>query len=115
MRIPRLITVITSIVALIVIVAVVYVVTRPRGEVLTEATVSLSEISPNADRDADVTRIDYSLRREALVSIYFEDDGGNRYIFRDEQLRNRGDYNVLFSGIVDGFVLPDEDVKGDVL
>jgi len=115
LRIPRLITIISSVVALAVIVAVVYVLTRPRGAVVTDASVSLSEISPNADRDADATRIDYSLRREALVSIYFEDEDGNKYFFRDEEIRTRGDYNVLFSGIVDGFVLPGEDVEGDVM
>ncbi len=94
------------------VIAVVFGVSQPRGDVIINASLSLDEISPNADRDADVTRIDYELRREALVSIYFEDQAGQRHYFREEEIRPKGDYSVLFSGIVDGFVLPSEVVGG---
>lgn len=96
----------------IAVVVLVFVASRPRGDVIVSAALSLDEISPNADRDADVTRIDYELRREALVSIYFEAEDDTRFFFREEEIRTKGEYSVLFSGIVDGFVLPDEVVGG---
>lgn len=96
-------------------IVLVFVISRPRGDVISEASLSLSEISPNADRDADVTRINYRLRREAEVSIYFENSMGERFYFREQQVRPKGEYSVLFSGIVDGFVLDGEVVESTVL
>ncbi|MDY6875141.1 MAG: hypothetical protein SWK90_02905 [Chloroflexota bacterium] len=72
-------------------------------------------ITPNADRDNDVLTISYNLSRSAEVSIYFEDEGGNRYYFRDHAYRSPSveePYQVHFSGVVDGYVLPGEQFEG---
>jgi hypothetical protein len=107
-------TILFSIVSLAVLLGVGVLITRPRGPVLTDVDFGLAAISPNADGDADATRIAYRLRREARVSIYLEDAAGQRYYFREDEIRTRGPYEVLFSGIVDGFVLPSEQVAGEV-
>ncbi|MBE2238207.1 MAG: hypothetical protein IAE81_10475 [Caldilineaceae bacterium] len=71
------------------------------GPLLSEVTVSKSEITPNADGQDDVTEITYTLRRPADVSIYFENDAGERFYFRDNRRRAPGAYSVLWGGVVD--------------
>ncbi|RMG97701.1 MAG: hypothetical protein D6706_08255 [Chloroflexi bacterium] len=78
-------------------------------------TVTHEKITPNADGDNDVTQISYELSRNATVSIYFENEAGERYYFRKEKPRGAGEYRVLFSGIVDGYRLPGETVAGEIL
>ena len=72
-------------------------------------------ITPNADHDTDVLVITYNLSRSAEVSIYFEDGEGNRYYFRDHVQHGPSveePYQVRFSGVVDGYVLPGETFEG---
>ncbi len=57
-------------------------------------------ISPNADGNDDATNIRYTLGRTAEVSIYFEDQQGNRHYFRRDQLRSPGEYGVAWGGVV---------------
>ena len=71
------------------------------GPLLHNVQVVPDFISPNADGDQDVTEIQYSLRRAATVSIYFENDAGDRYYFRRERRRSPGDYSVFWGGAVD--------------
>lgn len=66
-----------------------------------------SSISPNADGIADVARITYHLSRDAQVWVHFLDQAGTRHIFRDSVWRPRGDYEVLFSGVIENRLLPD--------
>lgn len=115
MRIPRGLTVVISLVILAALLAVGYVVSRPRGSAIAEASVSLQAISPNADGDGDAALIRYRLRRQAVVSVFFEGQDGQRYYFRRDQIRPRGEYEVLFGGIVEGYSGEGEDVKGEVL
>ena len=63
-------------------------------------------ISPNGDGQADVTQISYTLNRDARVSIYLQDGSGQRYYFRQAQLRSAGPYSVLFGGVIDNRMLP---------
>lgn len=72
-------------------------------------------ITPNADGDRDATPIRYNLSRNAIVSIYFENEAGERFYFRESKPRGAGTYEVLFSGVVDGYRLPDELVQGEIL
>jgi hypothetical protein len=72
-------------------------------------------ITPNADGVDDVTRISYEISQSAHVSIVLVDEAGTEFIFRDNQPRDAGKYNVLFSGVVGGFVLDDEEIEGEVL
>ncbi len=115
MRIPPALTVIFALATLILLLALGYVMSRPLAPVIAEATFSLTTITPNADGDTDVTEITYRLRREATVSIYFEDAQGQRYYFRRDQTRPRGEYRVLFGGVVEGYVREGEEVHGTVL
>jgi len=71
------------------------------GPLLSNVTVTPDTISPNADGDTDATAIHYSLRRSADVSIYFENEAGERFYFRKDRRRSPGDYDVLWGGVVD--------------
>ena len=64
-------------------------------------------ISPNADGVADVARITYHLSRDARVLVYFRDEQGARYLFRSDVSRPKGDYEALFSGVIENRLLPD--------
>lgn len=83
---------------------------------LSEVSFSKSLITPNADGLDDVLRIQYRLSRSAWLSIYFLDKAGNRYVFRDRELRaptgEREPYSVYFSGVVQGYTLPGENFEG---
>ncbi|MBN1579205.1 MAG: hypothetical protein JXA89_00775 [Anaerolineae bacterium] len=84
-----------------------------------DVLVSNTTISPNADGDTDITRIEYKLARNAMLSIYLQDEGGEKHYFRYQRERSRTvggrPYRVDFGGVipieVDGFrqdrVLPD--------
>ncbi len=115
MRLERAMTIRFAAIVLTLILVVAFLASRPRGPVLVEAAFSSRAITPNADGENDATRITYRLRREARLSIYFEDVGGQRYSFRQDEIRPRGRYEVLFSGVVEGFVRPGEPVEGEVL
>ncbi len=71
------------------------------GPLLSNVAVEPAFISPNADGTDDVTEIFYSLRRPATISIYFEDEDGERTYFRRERRRSEGDYSVYWGGVVD--------------
>jgi len=114
LRIPRLLTWVVAVVSLAVLLAGGWLLSRPRGPVVRQASVSPAEISPNADGERDITTITYRLARPATLSIYFEDDDGERYYFRRDATRGKGEYSVLFGGIVDGFVLDGETFEGEV-
>lgn len=115
MRIPRVLTVIFGLIVLAALLVVGYFASRPIGPALTTAELSLTTITPDADGEDDVTEISYHLRRRADVSIYFEAEDGTRHYYRKDEPRVRGDYSVLFSGVVDGFAVEGEDVQGEVL
>jgi len=72
-------------------------------------------ITPNADGQMDATRISYALSRNATVSIFFENAAGERFYFRQDKPRGAGAFEVLFSGVVDGYRLPDEAIEGEIL
>jgi hypothetical protein len=105
-------------------VALVFVVTavavgwrlvRGDASLLRNVAVQHDIITPNADGDTDATRIQYQLSRNAAVSIYLENAAGERFYFRQDKTRGAGDYEVLFSGVVDGYTLPGETIQGQVL
>ena len=71
-------------------------------------------ISPNGDGAADATKISYELGRNASVSIYLTPSDGQRHYFRQDQPRSAGAYGVLFSGVIDGRLLPDGEYRWTV-
>jgi hypothetical protein len=83
---------------------------------LSDVAFSTDLITPNADLDNDILRIDYRLARSADLSIYFVDEEGNRFTFREHEPRAQSAenelYSVYFSGVVDGYILPEDDFEG---
>ena len=107
-----------GLVALLVVIAALFLGNRllnGDGSLLRNVQVSQSEISPNADGDTDATTISYEISRNAAVSIYFENEAGDRFYFRREKPRGAGDYRVTFSGVVDPYKLPDDQIEGEIL
>ncbi len=85
------------------------------SSLLRDVAVRDALITPNADGVADATPIRYLLSRNATVSIYFEDAAGDRFYFRREKPRGAGEYEVLFSGVVDGYRLATDQIEGEIL
>lgn len=113
-RTPLIVGVLALILVLLAV-AAGWRVVRGDDSLLRNVNVAAAEISPNADGVDDVTTISYRLSRNGRVSIYFENENGDRFYFREEKPRGAGDYRVAFSGIVDGFTLPDDQVQGQIL
>ncbi len=103
-----------ALIAGLVMVALGYVILRPPGALLSDARFDKARISPNADGADDITTVYYSLSRPAKITIYLENPAGDRYYFRENERRTAGDYSVYFSGIVDGYTLPGEDIAGTI-
>ena len=107
-----------AIIALVVVaisVAVGWRVVNGDRSLLRNVSVGHEQITPNADGVTDATPINYEISRNATVSIYFEDETGRRFYFRQEKARGVGEYEVLFSGVVDPFTLPDDEIQAEVL
>jgi hypothetical protein len=82
---------------------------------LSDVTFSKDEITPNADGDEDVVLITFDLARSAEVSIYFEDEEGRSFYFRDHVYHGPSvekPYTLYFAGVVAGYLLPDETFEG---
>jgi hypothetical protein len=109
---------IVGLIALLVVAAAVAIgwrVVNGDNSLLRNVSVGHEIITPNADGSDDATTISYEISRNATVSIYFENEAGDRFYFRQDEPRGRGDYRVLFSGIVDGYRLPDDQIQGQIL
>lgn len=115
MRYPIWLTLVVAVFVLAAVVLVGMTLIEPPRPLLVGARFSADTITPNADGSDDVTQFDYEISRNALVSLTFEREDGAHYVFRDSQPRAAGTYSVLFSGVVDGFVVPGESISGDVL
>jgi hypothetical protein len=89
--------------------AAIGVVACTGGALLYDATVYPSVITPNADGVDDVARIAYKLSTNADLSIYLVDAQGEKHYFRQDRRRSAGAYQVDFSGVVGGRMLPDGD------
>jgi hypothetical protein len=74
---------------------------------LYDVAVRPATITPNADGMDDVARIAYKLGHSANLSIYLVDEAGAKHYFRQERRRSPGAYQVDFSGVVGGRMLPD--------
>jgi hypothetical protein len=72
---------------------------------LASAAFQPATITPNGDGQADATKIDYALNRNAKISIFLQDAAGKRYYFRQDQPRAAGPYSVLFGGVIDNRAL----------
>lgn len=87
---------------------------NPHVPLIARAQFDHVRITPNADGQDDATTFRYELARNATVSLILEAQDGTRYAFREGESRIKGEYRVLFSGVVNGYLLPDETVLGVV-
>ncbi|MFK7804135.1 MAG: hypothetical protein AB8G95_21050, partial [Anaerolineae bacterium] len=104
-----------AIVLVTIVGAIVWRVYRGDNTLLRNVMVSSERMTPNADGDTDLIQISYDVSRNATVSIWFEDEAGEKFWFRRDRPRGVGEYQVLFSGVVDGYRLPDEIVQGTII
>lgn len=107
----------TALAALFTLIALgaVWVLLKPSGPPLTQAGFSATTITPNADGEADIVRVSYTLNQPATVSIYFLNAAGHRFDFRQARARDAGIHTVDFSGVVAPFHLPTDAFAGEVL
>ena len=87
---------------------------QPDLPLLGEASFSNTLLTPNADGTDDVTTFAYRLNANAQVSLRFVGEDGSEYWFRQNETRTVGDYSVLFSGVVNGYMVPGEEIAGTV-
>jgi hypothetical protein len=111
---PWIVAVIAFVVV-VVSIAIGWRVVNGDNSLLRNVSVGHEVITPNADGSDDATTIAYEISRNAIVSIYFENEAGERFYFRQDRPRGSGDYQVLFSGIVEGYRLPEEIIEGEIL
>lgn len=114
MRMSRTLVVIFALLGAAIAGVAGYLVLRPPRALLSSASFDRGLISPDADGLDDVATVEYALSRPARVSIYFDGQAGTRYYFRKDEARVAGTYRVYFSGVVDGFTLPGEEIAGVV-
>ena len=99
-RINKLVVAAVALLLVLAAVALGWVIFRSDPSLIREVSVEHDTITPNADGLTDATTIKYELGRNAQVSIYFENEAGQKYFFRELEPRGVGEYAVLFSGIV---------------
>lgn len=114
MRIPYGLTAIAVIVGIIIVLLVGSFLISPPSELILEAGFDRETITPNADGDNDIATFSYVLSRPATIDIVLVGENGQAFNFREGQTRSDGEYSVLFSGVVDGFILDGEDIYGTV-
>lgn len=114
-RRSQVVAIVVAVVVVVAAVAVGWRLLNGDRSLLRNVTVGDTLITPNADGSQDATLLQYDLSRNATVSIYFENEAGERFYFRRAEPRGAGEYSVLFSGVVDGFRLPEDTIEGDIL
>ncbi|MEZ4667248.1 MAG: hypothetical protein R3E39_04910 [Anaerolineae bacterium] len=115
MRVSIWIAVAVAVIVALLLLVIGQALVRPTLPLITKAIFSLETISPNADGDADVTQFSYGLSQNARVSLFFYGEDGTVFAFRQDEIRLASEnYDILFSGVVDGYELPGENIRGDV-
>jgi hypothetical protein len=115
MRFPIGLTLLVAAAALGAVLVVGQQLIQPNRPLIEAAAFVPSIITPNADGNDDVAVFRYTLSRNATVSLTLEDAAGQTFAFRQDEPRIADDYQVLFSGVVDGFTQPDDTVQGEIL
>src|SRR3972149_75432 len=109
MRLPISLVIVAAVVALAVVLVIGTQLVNPDRPLLTYAQFSLETISPNADGVDGITEFTSEVTRSAFVSLTFTNPADDsQYVFRVNERRSAGEYRVLFSGVVDGYTLPDD-------
>ena len=114
MRLSRPVTIMAAAVGVALVFAVGSLLLQPPVPLILDAGFDRPAISPNADGEDDIAVFDYRLSRPATISLSLDAEGGARFYFRERQPRDAGEYQVLFSGVVDGFLVAGEIVPGQI-
>ncbi|MCA9912985.1 MAG: hypothetical protein KC496_06535, partial [Anaerolineae bacterium] len=114
MRFPIWLTILAAVIGLALMLAIGSLFLQPNQPLILDAAFDDPQITPNADGENDITTFSYELSRNAQVTIVFEGSDGTTYAFRENEERIAREYAVQFSGVVDGYTLPDETIPGIV-
>lgn len=76
---------------------------------------SSDTLSANADGFEDVVEISYEITRNARITLQFTNELGQTYTFREAAKRTRGEYTLLFSGVVKADLTGNYPAVGEVL
>ncbi len=89
--------------------ATLFVACGPRP-LLQDVSVTPSVITPNADGDTDLAKVEFRLNQSAEVSLLLYDTSGAAYTFRPPRLLGASEdpYKVYFGGVVEGYRRPGE-------
>jgi hypothetical protein len=114
MRISYKLTLLATFIGAIIVIAIGSVIISPPLPLIVSAGFDRDTMTPNADGDNDIATFNYILARTATIDIVLIGDNGTEFYFREQQIRSDDEYSVLFSGVVDGYILDDEEVYGTV-
>lgn len=115
MSIPKLFTIGGALIGVIIVAILGYMLLQPPGPLIQKAGFSITTISPNADGIDDIAVFSYTLSENAEISLAFESEDNQVYLFRESEPRAVGDYSVNFSGVVDGFSLPADELASGTI
>ena len=115
MRLPVGLTIGVTVTVGAILIFLAQLVLTPERPLIAAASFNIETISPNADGVDDITLFSYEITDNALVSMDFTAENGDVYVFRENERRAEDEYSVLFSGVVDGFLLEGETVEGEVM
>ena len=116
MQLPKWIVLMGALVALVVVGIIGSLLIQPPQDLITRAEFSTDTISPNADGEDDLAVFSYGISKNATVDIVFvNEDTHETFHFRQDKNRSAGDYNVNFSGVVDGYTKEDEEIYNGIV
>ena len=87
----------------------VLVACRPRS-LLSNVSLNPRVITPNADGDTDLARLEFRVLQNASVGFHLVDAAGESFIFRPPRSLGASEvpYAVYFGGVVEGYQRPDD-------
>ena len=114
MKLSWILTIIGAAIGLGLMLLVGQAVIRPDVDLIVAARMQDERITPDADGQNDITIFRYELSRNARVTLGFvsQQNPDLTFVFRDDEPRAAGQYQVPFSGVVNGYTLPDESFDG---
>ena len=114
MRIHPVFLLVAAAFGIALVIAVGSLALSPPLPLILEAGFDRPAISPDADGDNDLAVFNYRLSRSATINMSLIAEDGRAYYFRENQPRDDDEFSVLFSGVVDGFLLENEEVFGEI-
>jgi len=115
MRLSPVLTALAAVAALVIAAIIGAQFIQPNRPLLSEAGLVFTSKAPNTVTPQEVATIRYTLNRNASVTIAFTNrTDGKRFLFRNAESRPAGSFQVMFSGVVDGYSLPGDKFNGQI-